>query len=115
MEIILEKTKRGRILLRYENLDRETRWIDVEALLISAADFNRISEWKEELMDAAVNYGLCWISRTSNSHPDDDAAFDDNYNLMSLSNRLQSMDALATEDRADTLGEKTEIFRYTIE
>ena len=111
MEIVLEKTKRGRILLRYENLYRETRWIDMEALLMNAADFGRISQWKEELLEAATNYGLCCISRNRESYPDEDATFDHIYNLISLSNRLQSVDALESADWEDIRGEKTEIFR----
>ena len=114
MEIILEQTKRGRILLRYENRDGETRWIDVEALLMNFNDYLRISEWKEELLSAAANYGLCFISRSGKSYPDDDLVFDDIYNLISISNRLQSMDALEAFDNDDVRLEKTEIFRCNI-
>lgn len=111
MEIILEKTKKGRIVCRYLNSVGEERFIDMNALLSNAADFCRLSEWKEELLAAAANYGLCWISRNKDSYPDDDAAFDDIYNLISLSNRLQSMDALEAIDSDDVREEKTEIFR----
>lgn len=78
---------------------------------MNVADFRSISQWKEELLAAAANYGLCWISRKKDSYPDDDAVFDDIYNLISLSNRLQSMDALEAIDSDEVREEKSEIFR----
>ncbi|MDE6481028.1 MAG: hypothetical protein K2L45_12255 [Muribaculaceae bacterium] len=110
MELIVEKTKEGRVLLRYQDGNFRTRWIDAEYLLKIASDELDFDMMSDDIHNAVVSY-IDVLKDSDKNKVDFITSFFDIINLMNAAKQLRSLDAEDRNNHTGFVGETTEIFR----
>lgn len=112
MELILDKTKEGRVLMRYEDGNYNIRWIDMGFLLKIATgeiDFDMMSD---DIYNALSNY-VELLRECKNINVDYQLIMEDIFKLMEIAKHLKSLDAQDRNEHTGYVGETAEIFKTT--
>ncbi|MDE7441698.1 MAG: hypothetical protein K2M69_06010 [Muribaculaceae bacterium] len=113
MELTLDKTKEGRILLRYEDGNYRKRWIDLGILLKLVSDDLDFDSMSDDIHNAVINY-VDLLRYNKNEYIDYNTVFYDIGNLMVIAKHLKSLDAQDRNEHTGYVGDTTEIFRVKI-
>lgn len=112
MELNLDKTKEGRVLLRYQDDNYNIRWIDMGFLLKIATgeiDFDMMSD---DIYNAIGNY-VDLLKHCKHINADYQLIMEDIFNLMEIAKHLKSLDAQDRNEHTGYVGETAEIFKTT--
>lgn len=110
MELTFDKTKEGRLLLRYEDGNYRTRWIDLGFLLKLASDDLDFDSMSDDIHNAVITY-VDLLRDSKNENIDYKTVFYDIGNLMVIAKHLKSLDAQDRNEHTGYVGDTTEIFR----